>query len=194
MAQTIEKKRKKPIKVKSKPKVKAKRKPTTRQLLAFNGMVENGGSLASNLRKVGYSEAVARNPDKVTDSDGWQSLMEEYLPPELIARKHREGLDATKKEEIIDIDEKGRPRKIVIDAPDFAVRHKYVDSAYKIMGKYKEEKDPTGGNNTFNFTNVYNQAQEMKARDKNKDIVADPVEVENSPEKILQEMKKKIGL
>ncbi len=56
-----------------------------------------------------------------------QNAIQEALPDELLARVHLEGLQATK----TDAD-------YVVE--DYAVRHKYLDSAYKIKGTYAPEK------------------------------------------------------
>jgi hypothetical protein len=50
---------------------------TPRQHKAAENMVANGGSKAQALRDAGYSEAIARNPQKVTDSQSFQALCEE---------------------------------------------------------------------------------------------------------------------
>ena len=56
------------------------------------------------------------------------NALEEALPDELLATVHREGLGATKREPITG------------ETPDYAVRHKYLDSAYKVKGSYAPEK------------------------------------------------------
>lgn len=55
--------------------------------------------------------------------DNIVSALEKALPDELLAQVHREGLEATKEDE-----------------PDYGVRHKYLDSAYKLKGSYAAEK------------------------------------------------------
>lgn len=64
-------------------------------------MVENGGKSAvsllpkgSILKKVGYSEAVIKSPQKVTKSKGWNMLMEKYLSEDILAKKHHQLLNA----------------------------------------------------------------------------------------------------
>lgn len=52
----------------------------------------------------------------------------EALPDDLLAQKHLEGLEAT------------HHVPVVGEEPDYAVRHKYLDSAYKIKGTYAPEK------------------------------------------------------
>jgi phage terminase small subunit len=54
------------------------------------------------------------------------NALEEALPDDLLAKVHKEGLSATREDE-----------------PDYAVRHKYLDSAYKLKGSYAPEKHTT---------------------------------------------------
>jgi len=39
-------------------------------------MVENGGSLGNAIRKTGYSEAYAKNPQKITKTKIWDDFIE----------------------------------------------------------------------------------------------------------------------
>lgn len=59
--------------------------------------------------------------------------IQEALPNELLAQVHLEGLHATRS--VLFADGDG-----INDVPDYAVRHKYLDSAYKIKGTYAPEK------------------------------------------------------
>lgn len=61
------------------------------------------------------------------------SALEEALPDELLAEIHKEGLFATKPI----YNNKG---VLVAEDADFNARHKYLDSAYKLKGKYAAEK------------------------------------------------------
>lgn len=54
------------------------------------------------------------------------------LPDELLAQVHLEGLNATRSFPLGEGEYE--------DAPDYAVRHKYLDSAYKLKGSYAAEK------------------------------------------------------
>ncbi len=95
---------------------------------AFN-LVKEGEPVSKALLKAGYKPSVARVPKNVTKTVGWKDLMERELPDEFLARVHKEGLKATKKEV-------GN-----LDAPDFAVRHKYLETAYKIKNKIPKENN-----------------------------------------------------
>lgn len=69
------------------------------------------------------------------------------LPDNLLAKVHLEGLYATKRSGTggmkMTIGTDGKVNDLghtEIDEPDYAVRHKYLDSAYKIKGTYAPEK------------------------------------------------------
>lgn len=64
----------------------------------------------------------------------------EALPDELLAQIHREGLFASK---AIYKEVDGNHEKID-EEPDYAVRHKYLDTAYKIKGKFIDKTEITG--------------------------------------------------
>lgn len=76
-----------------------------------------------------------------------QNAIQEALPDELLAQVHLDGLAATKRSGTgamkIGIGTDGKVNDFghtEIDEPDFAVRHKYLDSAYKLKGLYAPEK------------------------------------------------------
>ncbi len=68
-----------------------KREPTLKQKRAFeliHNPSENIRSMGEGLRKAGYSEETSKAPQRVTETKGWQQLMEEYLPDTLLADVH----------------------------------------------------------------------------------------------------------
>ncbi len=109
----------------------------------------SAGSLASqNLGKLRIQEAI-----------------EKALPNDILVEIHREGLYATKPF----FDKEGN--KLSEDA-DFAVRHKYLDTAYKLKGAYgAEDGSQTKSNTTYNFIfskEVQAEVKEIEARIKAK--------------------------
>ena len=107
------------------------KEPTERQRKAFKALVENGRNKGEALVKAGYSKETAKAPTKVTESKGFKKLMKDYFEDDLLAKVHNEGLKASRK--IIKDNE-------VIEEPDYAVRHKYLDTAYKLKGEYSPSK------------------------------------------------------
>jgi hypothetical protein len=63
---------------------------TIRQKKAFDKTLENGGNVSKAMKESGYTDAMAKNPHKLTNSDGWKELMNEYLPDDLLAKKHQQ--------------------------------------------------------------------------------------------------------
>jgi hypothetical protein len=81
--------------------------------------------------EAGYSKSYAKNPGKLKSTDIWKELTEKYLPDDDLLTTHREGLQATKR-----VTSPTEPDAV---DPDYAVRHKYLETGYKIKGKLKED-------------------------------------------------------
>lgn len=116
-----------------------------------------GSSLSRAMREVGYSKTTAARTNKLTESDGWQELIDKYISEEKLAKVHSEGLNATKRQGVGGMvlnTEKGEFGHTEIEVPDYAVRHKYLETGYKIRKRLsdKVEGDKTQ-NNIFIFTN-----------------------------------------
>ena len=97
--------------------------PTIKQEKAFENIVENGGNVSKGMRDAGYSEKTAKTPQKLTESKGWEELIEENLPDSILAKVHKEGLKAVTPKE---------------KAPDYSTRHRYLETAYKLKNKIVE--------------------------------------------------------
>lgn len=120
---------------------------TMKQKKAFKEVL-NGSTISGAMIKAGYSETTASTTGKLTNTKGWEELMDKHFPDKLLAKKHHEGLNATtKKPQLIDRDDKGRPIYEYIPEEDYATRFRYLDSAYKLKKKYPEES--LGGNKTL---------------------------------------------
>lgn len=107
--------------------------PTIKQKKAFDRIIENHGNISRAMIEVGYDETTAKNPKNLTNSNGWKELMATHLSDEKLAKVHEEGLEAGSK---IIID--GKDTGLLV--PDYSVRHKYLDTAYKLKGSYAPEK------------------------------------------------------
>lgn len=112
---------------------------TLRQKKAFKEVTENHRPVSTAMIGVGYSPQTASKPSNLTKSKGWEELMEKHLPDKLLAKVHKEGLGAA--EQII------IEGQVIGSKPDYAVRHKYLDSAYKLKKRY--ETSEGGGNKTL---------------------------------------------
>ncbi|MFA6171982.1 MAG: hypothetical protein WCW77_00570 [Patescibacteria group bacterium] len=68
---------------------------TIKQKKVFQKMVENGGSIRKAAKEVGYSDAMANNPQKITESTGFKELMNEAgLSHENLLKTHKELLSS----------------------------------------------------------------------------------------------------
>jgi len=104
---------------------------TQRQRQAAKNVVENGGIVSRAMIDANYSPKTAKNPEKLTNSKGWQELMSKHLPDSALAKKHRELLN---KREYITID--GESEDV---GPETQAVSKALDMAYKLKGKYVNE-------------------------------------------------------
>lgn len=107
---------------------------TVKQSKAMTYALENGGNVSKAMTQAGYSKAMAKNPQKLTRSQAWIEVMEEAgLSDRELAKTLREGLKASKTVTSLSGD-------ILATDPDYAVRHKYLDTALKIKGAYKDSE------------------------------------------------------
>lgn len=123
------------------------RKPTLKQQRAVENLVANGGNVSTAMRQAGYSEAMARNPQKLTESDYVKQLFAEVGLTDTDAfTQLKEGLAASKTVVM------GSAEDSFVDIqPDHAVRHKYLETMLRVRGLGAAKQE--GGNN-FNFINI----------------------------------------
>jgi len=96
--------------------------PTIKQKRAIQKMVENGGNASKAMESVGYSKNTAKTPQKLTESKGWQELVEQHLSDKDLTREHR---------------------KVLLQDKDLGNKLKAVDMGYKLKDKYKEKEGNT---------------------------------------------------
>jgi len=87
--------------------------PTKRQKAVFEKVFKGGKSIHSAMKDV-YAESSAKNPKNITQSKGWQELMEKYLPDKKLAQVHR----------------------YLLNHKDWRAKDAGLDKAYKIKKKY----------------------------------------------------------
>lgn len=109
---------------------------TVKQKRAAKLVLENLGvdhpkSMGKILVEAGYSQNVADTPTLVTETKGYQELLEEFLPEALLMKVHSEGLNA----KLFRFSPEGE----VMQFDDFSTRHKYLETAYKVKGKLEPE-------------------------------------------------------
>ena len=62
---------------------------TIKQKKALDKIVENRGNISKSMREVGYSKKTAKNPKNLTESKGWQELLEEIKDDPLLNRLNK---------------------------------------------------------------------------------------------------------
>lgn len=121
--------------------------PTLRQKRASK-LVENGRTLGEVMKEAGYSSITATHPSKLTNSKGWQELMDKYLPDEEILAVHKKALHATKIYGSLT-----EPDREVEDIP---TQLKAVDLTYKVKRRYADvninQQLNIGGDMNLEFT------------------------------------------
>lgn len=113
---------------------------TLRQKIAAKKTVENGGNVSKAMREAKYSVAMSNNPQKLTQTKTWAELMEKYLPDNLLARRHKQLLNA--KVKITTTSKKAGEveRTKTTTYMDNEAVGKGLDLAYKIKDKLKPTK------------------------------------------------------
>lgn len=150
--------------------------PTSKQKRAFKEVLK-GSTISSAMVKAGYSKTTASTTGKLTNSDGWKVLVDKFLPDKDLVKVHKEGLMATtKKPHLIDRDDKGRPIYDYVPEDDYSIRHKYLETAYKIKGKIKNEDTP----NVSTIINVQVNKNTLNI-------------INNAEKQLEEEMRKSIG-
>ena len=109
---------------------------TEKQKKAFVNSLENNGNISKSMKEAGYSDNYAKNPQDLTKSKGWQELLEENFPDDLIQKKLKEGLNAVK----ISHTQNGPEEDV-----DYAVIHKYADTILKLNDRYPAKKTEISG-------------------------------------------------
>lgn len=100
--------------------------PTLKQKAVAKDLLENVGKpIGQAMLDAGYSLATSKNPDHITDSKGFQSLLEQYLPDVKLLEKHDAALSATKWNDFTGERE-----------TDHATVLKAVDMGYKLKNRY----------------------------------------------------------
>lgn len=114
---------------------KPARKPTIKQQKAVANLVGNGGNVTKAMIDAGYSVATANTPQKLTESEYVQQLMREVGLTDVDGFKVlKEGLQATK---AVVMGQESQDSFVDVQ-PDFAVRHKYLETFMKVRGLGKQ--------------------------------------------------------
>lgn len=118
---------------------------TLKQQTVAKDLSENIGKPVSKaMLDAGYTPSTSEQPQRLTNSKGFQELMDTYLPDAVVLQKHAEALEANKWNDFTGERE-----------ADHAIRLKAVDLNYKVKGRYINNQINilnTGGDMTLEFT------------------------------------------
>lgn len=133
--------------------LKKKKKPTERQIKAVELMLANNKKPRSKrktkeqiLLEAGYAATTAKTKiGPIQQSDGWKALMNQYLPDDLLIKRHRELLNKRETMTIVKgYTGKGKDKKPVYEkidlGPESVAVAKALDMGYKLKGTYAPEK------------------------------------------------------
>src|SRR3990167_1660130 len=98
---------------------------TFKQKRLAKKLVENSSlSVGRAMIESGYSPITATHPSQVTNSIGFQQMLERYMPDTLLARTNKQALKAKRFDQF--------QRK---EVPDWTNRIKAAELGYKVRGK-----------------------------------------------------------
>lgn len=140
---------------------------TKRQEKAVQLFVENGGKSASAaMREAGFSDAYAKNPQKLTATSTWDELLDKALPDSKLLTAHKKILNAQKLEHMVfplgmeEADIKKllnstgcKPKQIKYGeqaihvwywSPDMKAQAKAIEMGYNLKGKLKQKVEHSG--------------------------------------------------
>jgi hypothetical protein len=111
--------------------------PTVKQRLAFKEVLK-GSTLTKAMSKAGYAPTTASTTGKLTNTRGWEELMEKTLSDKALLKIHQELLN--KKEKIVlgigkgysAIEDTNQPHSDAVKA---------LDIGYKLKHRYSDGKD-----------------------------------------------------
>ena len=101
----------------------------------------------------GYAPTTAKNPDHLTESKGWEELMNKYLPDDKLLTVHERALDATKIHGSMTEPDK--------EVPDIPTQLRAVELGYKVKKKLLPETMNTfnAGEMTLEFIQKPNESK-----------------------------------
>lgn len=127
---------------------------TEKQKKALAKVLENGGNVSKAMKESGYSDAMAKNPQKLTQSQAFQQYMQKAgVTDERLVSVIKEGLEANK----VIVMGKDSSESFVDIQPDHPTRHKFLETSLKIKGI---GRDGEGNNIQTNFVQIINQKAE----------------------------------
>lgn len=126
-------------------------RPQHRRLFIELQKPEHRGQISKAMAAIGYPVSVQNVPATVTKTQSWRALMEEYMPQELLATRHKELLNKRDGEFITTGRGKNRKVEFVERGVDTTAVSRGLEMAYKLRGSFVSEAPVAS-----NPVNVYN--------------------------------------
>lgn len=139
----------------------------------LDNLSENGGNIGKAILDAGYSESIAKTPQKITESKTFLEVLEDALPDDLLSSHHKELLEQRRIEyfvfpkkmedeeikahvlaaglKVIVIRESDKGKLAFYSISDPQARSKALEMAYKLKGKFGDGDKPKPTGNTYNF-------------------------------------------
>ena len=97
-------------------------KPRLKHKKILENVVVNGCTYKDAIRAEGYSEAVATQPQKITESKSWQILLNEYLPDDLVLKALQDDIKSKPSNRIGELSLAMKVKGKMIDKQEINVR------------------------------------------------------------------------
>jgi hypothetical protein len=139
----------------------------------LDNLTENGGNMRRAILDAGYSQEVADNPQKITESKTFLEVLEDSLPDEKLSKAHEELLEQKRIEyfvfpkkmddeeikghvesaglRLIVTRESDKGKMAFYSIPDAQAKSKALEMAYKLKGKFSDENKPPQSTTTYNL-------------------------------------------
>lgn len=112
--------------------------PTIKQKQVFEKVVK-GSSISKAMKEVGYAKSTSKRTNKITRTNGWNELLEKHISDDKLTKVLEDGLEAD--------------RSFGEDTqPDYAVRHKYLETGLKLKSKFPDPKLNIGASDDLKET------------------------------------------
>lgn len=118
---------------------KAKKvKVNIRRRKAISLIAKHNGNVGAAMREAGYPVSTSKQPHRITGSQEYKDLIEEFLPDQMLLERHSEIVNAPRihrtfiKGQIVEETEETDPSQV-----------RALDMAYKLKGKYNDNASTT---------------------------------------------------
>lgn len=101
---------------------------TMKQKLAVKKIMEKRGSVSAVMREVGYDEDTAKNPKNLTESKGYQELLNEYLPDDLILGALKDDIEKKPQNRTPELTLATKIKGMIVERKDLTTKGEKIES------------------------------------------------------------------